>query len=178
MPSAEIQATEPPPAPTVTTSIIGIFAGNGPTEPSVVSVGLLSGDDGDIGGRSAAVAGEHRRDSPARSAMIAAPSAPAAGPDSTVLIGWWTTSAADSTPPLDRMIENGIRRVAVQRGQPVGDSRNIGRHSRFHRGVDQGRHRPLVLAVLGQHLRGQRDHRLGVLRRDDVGHRRSWASLA
>ena len=26
------------------------------------------------------------------------------------LIGWWTTSSADSTPPLDRITENGMRR--------------------------------------------------------------------
>ena len=42
MPSGESQAIEPPPAPTVTTSIIGIFDGNTPTEPSVVSVGSPS----------------------------------------------------------------------------------------------------------------------------------------
>ena len=29
--------------------------------------------------------------------------APAAGPDSTVVIGWCTTSSAESTPPLDFM---------------------------------------------------------------------------
>jgi hypothetical protein len=33
--------------------------------------------------------------------MSAAASAPAAGPDSTVVIGWCPTSAADSTPPFD-----------------------------------------------------------------------------
>ena len=41
------------------------------------------------------------RSTPAARATTAAPSAPAAGPDSTVVIGWCTTSAADSTPPLD-----------------------------------------------------------------------------
>ena len=40
---------------------------------------------------------------PAFWAMRAAPRAPAAGPESTVVIGWWTTSSADSTPPLDFM---------------------------------------------------------------------------
>ncbi len=40
---------------------------------------------------------------PACSATTAAPSAPAAGPLSTVVIGWCTTSSADSTPPLDFM---------------------------------------------------------------------------
>ena len=38
---------------------------------------------------------------PATFAMSAAPRAPAAGPDSTVVIGWCTTSSAESTPPLD-----------------------------------------------------------------------------
>ena len=42
MPSGESHAIEPPPAPTVTTSIIGILEGNAPTEPSVVSVGSPS----------------------------------------------------------------------------------------------------------------------------------------
>ena len=41
---------------------------------------------------------------PALPEMSAAPSAPAAGPDSTVVIGWWTTSSAESTPPLDFMM--------------------------------------------------------------------------
>jgi hypothetical protein len=41
------------------------------------------------------------RSNPATWAMSAAPRAPAAGPESTVVIGWWTTSSADSTPPLD-----------------------------------------------------------------------------
>ena len=43
------------------------------------------------------------RSKPATWAISAAPSAPAAGPDSTVVIGWCTTSSADSTPPLDFM---------------------------------------------------------------------------
>ena len=41
------------------------------------------------------------RSKPARRAIRAAPSAPAAGPESTVVIGWCTTSSAESTPPLD-----------------------------------------------------------------------------
>ena len=41
------------------------------------------------------------RSKPATLAISAAPSAPAAGPDSTVVIGWCTTSSALSTPPLD-----------------------------------------------------------------------------
>ena len=44
---------------------------------------------------------------PARWATIPAPSAPAAGPESTVLIGWFTTSVAESAPPFDRITANG-----------------------------------------------------------------------
>jgi hypothetical protein len=80
-------------------SIIGIFDGCRPTEPSVVSVGAPS--------RTTATSVEVPPPSrvitesvPAVRAISAAPRAPAAGPDSTVVIGWWTTSAADSTPPL------------------------------------------------------------------------------
>ena len=86
VPSGEIQATEPPPAPTVTMSIIGIFAGNGPTEPSVVSDGLASvitETSVDVPPPSQVTTDRK----PARAAITAAPSAPAAGPDSTVLIG-------------------------------------------------------------------------------------------
>ena len=45
---------------------------------------------------------------PARLAMRPAPRAPAAGPERTVVIGWCTTSSAESTPPLLFMTENGI----------------------------------------------------------------------
>ena len=38
---------------------------------------------------------------PAFWAIIAAPSAPAAGPLSTVVIGWLITCSAVTTPPLD-----------------------------------------------------------------------------
>ena len=100
MPSGESQAIDPPPAPTVTTSIIGIFDGNTPTEPSVVSVGspsMTTLTSVDVPPPSEV----STRSWPATLAISAAPSAPAAGPDSTVVIGWCTTSSADSTPPLD-----------------------------------------------------------------------------
>ena len=99
MPSGDSQAIEPPPAPTVTTSIIGILLGNAPTEPSVVRVGspsMTTETSVDVPPPSQV----STRSKPATSAISAAPSAPAAGPDSTVVIGWCTTSSADSTPPL------------------------------------------------------------------------------
>ena len=91
---------EPPPAPTVTTSIIGILLGYAPTWPSVVSVGLPSTTtvtSVDVPPPSqVTTCGK-----PAFSATTAAPRAPAAGPERTVVIGWWTTSSAERTPPLD-----------------------------------------------------------------------------
>ena len=45
---------------------------------------------------------------PAISEITALPSAPAAGPDSAVVIGLRTTSAALATPPLDCMTRNGL----------------------------------------------------------------------
>ena len=51
---------------------------------------------------------------PARSATRAAPSAPAAGPESTVVMGWRATSSAERTPPLDFMTKNGTGRPPVK----------------------------------------------------------------
>ena len=102
MPSGESHAIEPPPAPTVTTSIIGIFDGKAPTEPSVVSVGspsMTTETSVEVPPPSLV----RTRSKPATFAISAAPRAPAAGPESTVVIGWCTTSSADSTPPLDFM---------------------------------------------------------------------------
>src|SRR5918993_2478182 len=99
VPSGESQAIEPPPAPTVTTSIIGIFDGYSPTEPSVVSVGSPSTTT--VTSVEVPPPSQVRtRSKPAAPAMSAAPSAPAAGPDSIVVIGWGTASPAESTPPL------------------------------------------------------------------------------
>src|SRR3954470_8535408 len=100
VPSGESQAIEPPPAPTVTTSILGIFDGNTPTEPLGPSVGspsITTDTSVDVPPPSEV----STLSKPAPLAIRAAPSAPAAGPESTVVIGWCTTSSADSTPPLD-----------------------------------------------------------------------------
>src|SRR5262249_60736691 len=45
---------------------------------------------------------------PAISATTALPSAPAAGPESAVVIGFLTPSPALATPPLDGMTRNGF----------------------------------------------------------------------
>jgi len=99
-PSGDSQAIEPPPAPTVTTSIIGILLGNAPTEPSVVRVGSPSTTT-DTSVDVPPPSQVSTRSKPATRAISAAPRAPAAGPLRTVVIGWCTTSSALSTPPLD-----------------------------------------------------------------------------
>src|SRR4051794_1359238 len=99
VPSGDTQAIEPPPAPTVTTSIIGILLGYAPTLPSVVSVGWPSTTtltSVDVPPPSQV----RTRSKPASRATSAAPRAPAAGPERTVVIGWCTTSSAERTPPL------------------------------------------------------------------------------
>ena len=100
MPSGESQAIEPPPAPTVTTSIIGILLGKAPTLPSVVRVGSPSMTT-ETSVEVPPPSQVRTRSKPATCAISAAPSAPAAGPESTVVIGWCTTSSAESTPPFD-----------------------------------------------------------------------------
>src|SRR5688500_1817746 len=100
VPSGESQAIEPPPAPTVTTSIIGSLDGKAPTEPSVVRVGSPSSTTEtsvDVPRPSLVRTGSKA----ATVAISADGGAPAAGPERTVVIGWWTTSSALSTPPLD-----------------------------------------------------------------------------
>src|SRR3954453_14374245 len=99
VPSGDSQAIEPPPAPTVTTAIIGILEGYAPPEPPVVRVGSPSTTT--VTSVEVPPPSQVRtRSKPAAPAISAAPSAPAAGPLSTVLIGWCTTSSALSTPPL------------------------------------------------------------------------------
>src|SRR5215211_6816344 len=113
VPSGDSQAIEPPPAPTVTTSIIGIFEGYSPTEPSVVSAGWPSMTT--VTSVEVPPPSQVRtRSKPASPATSAAPRAPAAGPDRTVVIGWCTTSSAESTPPLDFMTYHGTPPVAVR----------------------------------------------------------------
>ena len=92
-------------------SIIGILHGYAPTVPSVVSAGspcrttLTSVDVPPPSNVST-------RSYPAARVTSAAPSAPAAGPDRTVVTGWCTTSSAESTPPLDFMMWNGTAAAA------------------------------------------------------------------
>ena len=57
---------------------------------------------------------------------------------------------------------------AVEPGVDVAD---VAADVRLDRGVDQGGHRPLVLAVLAQHLGADRHHGLGVLAAQHLAHR-------
>ena len=100
----------------MTTSIIGIFDGYAPTVPSVVRVGSPSSTT-DTSVDVPPPSQVSTRSKPAVRAISAAPSAPAAGPLSTVVIGWCTTSSADSTPPLDFITENGTSRPSVLRSR-------------------------------------------------------------
>ena len=54
--------------------------------------------------------------------------------------------------------------------QPAGDAGDVRRHPRLDRGVDQRGHRALVLAVLAQHVAGQRHHRVRVLAPQHLAH--------
>src|SRR5690349_18492438 len=104
-PSGEIHATEPPPAPTVTTSIMGIRLGYAPTLPSVVSVGSPSRTTL----TSVLVPPPSRVRTLGTRALRAsrpAPRAPAAGPLRTVVMGRRAPSVADATPPLLFMTAN------------------------------------------------------------------------
>src|SRR4051795_3615351 len=99
-PSGESHAIEPPPAPTVTTSIIGILLGNAPTEPSVVNVGSPSTTT-ETSVEVPPPSQVSTLSKPAALAIRAAPRAPAARPLRAVGIGWGTTSSALTPPPLD-----------------------------------------------------------------------------
>src|SRR5260370_13359017 len=82
-PSGARGGVDPPPAPTVTTSIIGTLTGNGPTRPSVVRCGLPPS----ITATSVLVpppSSVRTLENPAAVANIEAPSAPAAGPPTNV----------------------------------------------------------------------------------------------
>ena len=106
VPSGDTQAIDPPPAPTVTMSIIGTLAGNRPTVASVVSDGAperMTATSVEVPPPSRVTTSSK----PAAWVTAAAPSAPAAGPDSTVVMGLRATWSADVTPPLDFMTKKG-----------------------------------------------------------------------
>ena len=90
-------------------SIIGMRTGNGPTEPPLVTFGTPPS----IRQRSVEVppaSSVTRSSNPAIFATTAAPSAPAAGPESAVVIGLLTTCSLEITPPEDCITRNGFVR--------------------------------------------------------------------
>ena len=89
-PSREIQAIEPPPVPMVLMSSMGMRTGKRPTRPPLVIFGLAPS----IKHKSVEVppaSSVTRSGKPAISAITAEPSAPAAGPDNAVVIGFRIT---------------------------------------------------------------------------------------
>src|ERR1700693_5260641 len=92
-------------------SIIGTRTGNRPTAPPLVTLGFAFS----IRQRSVEVppaSSVTRSGNPAISAITALPIAPAAGPDSAVVIGLRITRSGLAAPPLDWIHRNGFSREA------------------------------------------------------------------
>ena len=68
-------------------------------------------------------------------------------------------------------VEGQLLGAADELVEPVVDVRDVAGHVGLDRGVDEGRHRPLVLAVLAQHLRADRDDGVRVLATEHLTHR-------
>ncbi len=132
--------------------------------------GLAVDDDRDVGGGAAAVAGqdlvEARDLGDQRGAEGAGRGAGQDGGDRLVhdLLGGEHAAVGlhhvERHVPLDVGAGEGV--------QPGLDVADVARELRLHRGVDERRHRALVLAVLAQHLRGDADDGLGVLLAQDL----------
>jgi len=93
--------------PIVFTSIIGMRTGKRPTAPPLVTCGLppsIKHRSVDVPPASSVTTSAK----PASFAITAPPSAPAAGPESAVVIGFCTTCLALATPPLDCITRNGL----------------------------------------------------------------------
>ena len=93
----------------VSMSIIGMRTGNGPTEPELVSCAILFS----IRLKSVEVppaSSVTTLSKPASVEITALPSTPAAGPESAVVIGLFTTWPALITPPFDCITRNGLSR--------------------------------------------------------------------
>ncbi|CCH75540.1 hypothetical protein BN11_80003 [Nostocoides australiense Ben110] len=141
-------------------------------------------DDRDVRGRATAVARQHLAE--------AGPLGDERGPEGT--------SGRTRQDRRNRLVDNLIRREhsaiglhdikrnptggsaprvppGLRRARPrevvktVVDVLHVARDIGLDRGIDEGGHRALVLAVLAQHLRGDRDDGLGVLLREDGAHR-------
>ncbi len=106
--------------------------------------------------------------SPDSLAMSAAPTAPPAGPDSTLQAPARAASAVGATPPDDFMISgSGSPRSTRGPRQP----REVAAEQGGEVGVDHGGRGALVLAELRQDLAGGRDVHVGELRAQALGER-------
>ena len=97
--------------------------------------------------------------------MPSAATTPAAGPDSSASTGRCAASSEVITPPEDCMIVSGASTPAPSR--PLPDVGDVAAHQRPHVGVDDGRRRALVLALLAQDLARERDGDAGQLLAQD-----------
>ena len=102
---------------------------------------------------------------PASAASFAAPTTPAAGPDSSANAAWAAASSKVARPPDERMT-SGVGRPAPRAG--FGEPAQVAREHRAEVGIDRRRRRALVLAELRRHFVG----------RDDVSIRIAAAQLA
>ena len=102
---------------------------------------------------------------PASAASFAAPTTPAAGPDSSANAACAAASSSVARPPDERMT-SGEGRPAAHTG--VGEPAEVAREHRAEVGIDRGRRRALVLPELRRHFVG----------RDDVSIRVAAAQLA
>ena len=132
---------------------------------------LAVDDHRDVGRRTAAVAGQHPveagdlRDQ-CRAERAGGRSAEHGG-DRLVhhLVG-----AEHAAVGLHHVERARSRARADVRREPGADVRDVRREPGLDRRVDEGGHRPLVLAVLPQHLAADADHRVGVLLGQDLPH--------
>ncbi len=135
---------------------------------------LAADHHADVGGGAAAVAGEHLVEAghlgDQRGTQGAGGRAREHGGDRLVhdLVGRQHAAVGlhhvERHPPRICTAVTGVRR------EPVLDVVDVAREPGLHGGVDEGGHRAFVLAVLAQHLAGDRDHRVGVLLGEDRAH--------
>ena len=146
---------------------MGSLSGNGPIMPSLVTSGRPSRTR-QMSALVPPTSIEMMSPKPAERPTDTAPTTPAAGPESTVCTGWRTQVAALVTPPSDFMMSSGACRPTPS--SACAQHAHVAAHRRHHRRVERGRHRPLELAELGQHLGGERHEHARVLLGQDRLH--------
>ena len=140
---------EPPPAPMLLMSSIGIRTGRPPASPSVVYGGCPSNSatSVDVPPMSKLM----KRSTPIWLATAAAPTKPPAGPDRTVLTAWLEgLFGRDRAAVRLEHAEGDLRQVRLQGSE-------VAPHERRYVSVHDRRRRAFVLPVLGQEFAGERD---------------------